>query len=94
MRAAQEKNLAIESVEDFANVSGKGVKGRMENAAVLVGNARLMRDEGVELGETLAQIEAPPGEGGNRRGRAPRRRGHRSHRDCRHAEERRQAGHR
>jgi Cu+-exporting ATPase len=58
VRAAQEKNLVIASVEDFANIPGKGVKGRMENASALVGNVRLMRDEGVGLGETLAQIEA------------------------------------
>ena len=58
VRAAQEKNLTTESVEDFANVAGLGVKGRMENAAVLVGNVRFMREEGVGLGAALAQIEA------------------------------------
>ena len=58
VRAAQEKNLMTESVEDFANVAGKGIRGRMENASVLVGNIRLMREEGVGLSETLTQIEA------------------------------------
>ena len=58
VRAAQEKNLTTESVEDFANIAGKGVKGRVENASVVVGNARLMREEDVGLAEGLTQIEA------------------------------------
>jgi Cu+-exporting ATPase len=58
VRAAQEKALGAESVADFTNVAGLGVKGRMDNAAVLVGNARFMREEGVELDAVLAQIEA------------------------------------
>jgi Cu+-exporting ATPase len=63
VHAAQEKGLTTESVEDFANVAGSGVKGRIENASVLVGNARLMRDEGIGLGETLTQIEAHQAKG-------------------------------
>ena len=63
VHAAQEKGLTTESVEDFANVAGSGVKGRIKNASVLVGNARLMRDEGIGLGETLTQIEAHQAKG-------------------------------
>src|ERR1700687_43847 len=59
VRAAQEKDLATEKVENFSNVSGQGVKGSVEDTSVLVGNVRLMRDEGVGLSEMLAtQIEA------------------------------------
>ena len=58
IRAAQEKRLPTESIEDFANLAGKGVKGRIENASLLVGNVRLMQEEGVRLSEALAQIEA------------------------------------
>jgi Cu+-exporting ATPase len=58
VRAAEEKALPAESVANFTNVAGLGVKGRMENAAMLVGNAHFMREEGVELGAALAQIEA------------------------------------
>jgi Cu+-exporting ATPase len=63
VRAAQEKGLTTESVEDFANVAGLGVKGRIENASVLVGNVRLMREEGVGLSEALTQIEAHQAKG-------------------------------
>jgi Cu+-exporting ATPase len=58
VRAASEKNLPREKVEDFANVAGQGVKGRIDNASVLVGNPRFVQGEGIELGETLAQIES------------------------------------
>ena len=58
VRAAEEKALGTESVADFANVAGLGVKGRVENTAMLVGNTRFMREEGIELGAALAQIQA------------------------------------
>jgi Cu+-exporting ATPase len=58
VRAAQEKNLTTASVEDFANLAGQGVRGRMDDATVLVGNVRLMNEAGVSLSEALTQIEA------------------------------------
>ena len=57
VRAAQEKNLPTDSVEDFANVAGQGVRGRMDYAAVLVGNVGLMKEAGVLLSAALTQIE-------------------------------------
>jgi Cu+-exporting ATPase len=56
--AANEKGLSSALVEDFANVVGRGVKGRVETASVLVGNPRFMQEEGVKLGEIFHQIEA------------------------------------
>jgi P-type Cu+ transporter len=58
VRAANAKNLLSTTVDDFANVAGKGVKARIDNASVLVGNPRFMQEEGIKLGATLAQIEA------------------------------------
>jgi Cu+-exporting ATPase len=58
VRAARAKSLSTGVVEDFVNVAGKGVKGRMDNASLLVGNARFMREEGTVLGETLTKIES------------------------------------
>ena len=63
VHAAQERGLTTEGVADFANVAGLGVKGRMQNASLLVGNVRLMREEGVGLSETLTQIEAHQAKG-------------------------------
>jgi Cu+-exporting ATPase len=58
MRAAEQKNLATDRVEDFANIAGQGVRGRIDKVAVLVGNVRLMNDEGIPLSAALTQIEA------------------------------------
>jgi P-type Cu+ transporter len=58
VRAANEKDLMTTTVDGFVNVAGKGVRARVENASVLVGNPRFMEDEGIKLGATLGQIEA------------------------------------
>ena len=58
VRAASAKNLSSTTVDDFVNVAGKGVKARIENASVLVGNPRFMEEEGIKLGATVSQIEA------------------------------------
>jgi P-type Cu+ transporter len=57
VRAAKERHITLAEIEDFENVAGKGVKGRLANAAVIVGNVRLMREEGVPVEQSLAQIE-------------------------------------
>jgi Cu+-exporting ATPase len=57
VRAANAKNVQSSVVEDFSNVAGKGVKGRIDNAAVLVGNPRFVGEEGVKLDGIRAQIE-------------------------------------
>ena len=58
IRAAEEKKLSTGTVEDFANVAGKGVRGRLDNVALLIGNPRFMQEEGVALGNVLPRIEA------------------------------------
>jgi P-type Cu+ transporter len=58
VRAASAKNMSSKTVDDFVNVAGKGVKARIENASVLVGNPVFIQEEGIKLGATLAQIEA------------------------------------
>jgi P-type Cu+ transporter len=58
VRAASAKNLSSITVDEFANVAGKGVKARIENASVLVGNPRFMEEKGIKLGATVSQIEA------------------------------------
>lgn len=58
VRAAKERNIAFAEIQDFANVAGKGVGGKLANTTVAVGNLRMMRDEGVSIEPGLAQIEA------------------------------------
>jgi Cu+-exporting ATPase len=58
VQAAREKRLPLAEVREFASLAGKGVRGVIEGASVLVGSARLMHEEGVGLGNYVEQIEA------------------------------------
>jgi P-type Cu+ transporter len=58
VRAASEKDLLTTTGGDFVNVAGKGIKGRIDNASVLVGSPRFLTDEGVDLASASAAIEA------------------------------------
>jgi cation transport ATPase len=43
VREAKDRRIPLAAVQDFANVAGKGIRGRLEDSAVAVGNLRLMR---------------------------------------------------
>ena len=58
LRAANERNIALAGVDDFENVAGKGVRGRIGNAPLIVGNIRLMREDGISINDAMPQIEA------------------------------------
>jgi Cu+-exporting ATPase len=58
VRAANERRIAFADAGDFENVAGKGVRGRLANATVIVGNIRLMREEGIAIDQAVPQIEA------------------------------------
>jgi len=49
--AAQERGETIQQAEEFASVTGKGVKGTVAGHQVALGNAKLMAELGVALGE-------------------------------------------
>ena len=57
VRAAREKNLPLAKVHDFANVAGKGVRGKVGNATVIVGSARFLLECGVALGAYGERVE-------------------------------------
>lgn len=54
VRAATERSLSIPQATDIENVSGAGVRGKIDGVATLIGSARLLEQSGVELGETKA----------------------------------------
>ncbi len=59
--AAKERGLVLGEPEEFATEPGRGVRGRLEGHEVLVGNARLLADSGVDLGplaDSAARLEA------------------------------------
>lgn len=62
--AAEERDLAIAGVEDFATTTGKGVRGRVDGHEVALGNAALMNDVGVEPAADIeSRADALRGEG-------------------------------
>jgi Cu+-exporting ATPase len=50
VRAARERGVEPAAVEGFEALPGRGVRARVGGADVLLGNRRLMADEGIELG--------------------------------------------
>jgi Cu+-exporting ATPase len=63
VRAAEAAGVAPEGAEDFEAVPGHGVRGKVSGRAVVLGNARLMREAGVDVGALAARAEALAAEG-------------------------------
>jgi Cu+-exporting ATPase len=61
--AATEHGLSIVEPETFESVTGKGITGTVGGHPVALGNARLMVDLGIELGELEVRADALRGEG-------------------------------
>ncbi len=55
--AAKEKGIASEELSDFSSVTGKGVTGKVAGRPVALGNAKLMADQGIELGDLAARAD-------------------------------------
>src|ERR1700733_2925069 len=49
--AARDRNASIQEPTDFASVTGNGVTGKIGGRSVALGNAKLMADLGIALGE-------------------------------------------
>src|SRR5262245_27218799 len=63
LRAAEERKLALSTVADFAAPMGKGVSGRLEGQQRLAGNARLLREAGIDVGALAGDAETLRREG-------------------------------
>jgi Cu+-exporting ATPase len=55
--AAQDRHLPLRDVQCFKNLSGKGVRGTIANAVVMVGSDRLLLEYGVPLIHDVAWVE-------------------------------------
>jgi Cu2+-exporting ATPase len=60
---AKAKSVSLTPVTSFEAIAGHGLRGTVGGRVVLNGNQRLMRDNGVELGELEARGEALQGAG-------------------------------
>jgi len=56
--AAKEKRIALDQPGDFRSATGKGVTGKVAGRAVALGNAGLMADQGIGLGDLAGRADA------------------------------------
>jgi Cu+-exporting ATPase len=63
VHAAEEKKIQLSAVEAFEAVPGQGVKARLGGQAVLLGNFKLMEENGVEFDGLRGQVERLANEG-------------------------------
>jgi Cu+-exporting ATPase len=63
VRAAQDRGLAPAKADEFRSVTGKGVVGRVEGRAVVLGSAALLAENGVGAERLSAEAEARRREG-------------------------------
>ena len=55
VRSAQERGLQLSQPQEFGAVAGHGIEAQIDAHRVLVGNAKLMRERGLEIDESVAQ---------------------------------------
>ena len=63
VRGAEERSVPLANVADFSSITGKGVKGRIDDLAVGLGNQPLMADLGVNVAAMSEQAESLRREG-------------------------------
>ncbi len=61
--AAQDRNAAIQEPTDFASVTGMGVTGKIGGRPVALGNAKLMADLGIAVGDLEHKADELRGDG-------------------------------
>ncbi|MGD0263519.1 MAG: heavy metal translocating P-type ATPase [Candidatus Methylomirabilota bacterium] len=60
---AKGEGIALSEVEGFEAIPGHGVRGKVDGRAVLLGNAKLMQESGITLGELAETAETLAGQG-------------------------------
>ncbi|HTY46232.1 MAG TPA: heavy metal translocating P-type ATPase [Methanomassiliicoccales archaeon] len=63
LRKAGSRGIAIEDPDTFENVPGKGVRASSAGHALLIGNRKLMAEEGIDLETSSAKISAIEAQG-------------------------------
>jgi P-type Cu+ transporter len=63
VRAAGERGLDLAEAGDFDSVTGKGIRGRVDDREVALGNRRLLRDLGVSADQFAERAERQRAEG-------------------------------
>src|SRR5262245_25562962 len=63
VNAAKERNLSLADVQDFDAPVGKGVTGNVEGRQLVIGNARMLNEAGIDVGALAADAQALRQEG-------------------------------
>lgn len=63
VKAAEGRGLAVPEPERFEAVPGHGIRTTVEGQAILIGNAKLMRDGGIDLAQVMGRLEDLEGQG-------------------------------
>ncbi|MBS0360773.1 MAG: heavy metal translocating P-type ATPase, partial [Proteobacteria bacterium] len=63
LRAAKDRNLTLSEAQDFDSPVGKGVLGTVDGKRIVLGGARLMAEQGVDMGPLESQAERLRSEG-------------------------------
>jgi Cu+-exporting ATPase len=58
VRAVEERGIELEYAQDFDSITGKGVIGRVRGREVVIGNAPLFRELGIDAQELADEAEA------------------------------------
>src|SRR5205823_8130552 len=60
---AEGRGVQLSRSEEFQSLTGRGVKARVENAAVLVGNRKVMDEQGIDVSALNDAAEAARADG-------------------------------
>jgi len=63
VRGAEERGAKLSTTEAFESLTGRGVRGRVENSSVALGNAKLLEELGVDPGSLAAKAETMRADG-------------------------------
>ncbi len=63
MQGAQERKIELQDVQDFDSVTGKGVSGYVGRSSVVLGNAAMMEDRGIDIALILDRVDQQRAEG-------------------------------
>jgi Cu+-exporting ATPase len=63
VKAAEARSIALSAVDDFNSITGKGVRARVGDAEVYLGNQRLIQDLNLDLAPVSAKAEAMRSDG-------------------------------
>jgi Cu+-exporting ATPase len=64
LRAAKARGIAAETASGFSSATGKGVTGKVAGQSVALGNARLMADNRIDLGDLAGKADELRHQGG------------------------------